>query len=447
MLDEVCSAINKHAQENPNKLALLDAEAEITYRHLMDKILQKSKGINGSDLFMSIKLSNDIESVVDYLAARLAGRVPQIYHPSVSFASKRNTDEHQRIVTRLMAERNMAGADAMMSSGSTGEPKQVLVDFEAQNITTNFLNKKALLTKQDIELLILPISYSAGLGRLRASLTRGSTCLLVNSPIKFKKLIQMCSVLPPTSIGLTPATFRYINRSLGGKVQLVFKSINSVEFGSASLNQEEILLVNQIFSESHTKLFHYGLTEASRSSFLDLKSNNQFEPIGIGEIAPHASVSLERTNDGRFEEIVIEGRHTAFAVIEGENLSLISKVHTGDIGEISNGQIALSGRLAQVISVGGKDMFPGVLENFCGAIFPNVDFAVVGINDPLLGQVPVMITSGGNGLESSLLSEISEKFETHWLPRSILEIESFPLLPSGKIDKVSLQNWCTQNVR
>lgn len=446
MLDAVFNAINDHAKRSPNKLALVDAESEITYRELTSQILTKSSGITQSDLFFPLSLANDIESVIDYFATRVAGRIPQVTHPSVSNISRTNNQEHQRLVSNLILERNLPGADAMMSSGSTGEPKQVLVDFEAQNITTTFLNSKASLIDQDVELLVLPISYSSGLGRLRAALSRGSTSLLVKSPVRFKRLIQMCGTHPPTSIGLSPSTFRYISRSLGSQVSTVFKDINSVEFGSASLTQLDIEQMNLVFRDSRIKMLHYGLTEASRSSYLDLIIQNKSDAMNIGEVTPHATITLEKTSDGRFDEIVISGRHLAFAVLDGKNISLIEKVHTGDIGRESEGRITLSGRLAYVVNVGGKDMFPAVLEDFCSANFPNVEFVVIGVEDALLGEVPVLITTERIIDESAILSKISEQFEAHWVPRTIWKIDDMPVLPNGKIDRVTLKNRCNQNV-
>ena len=65
-------------------------------------------------------------------------------------------------------------ADITFTSGSTGEPKGVAHNHHQQLKATEHIVSNVGNTKEDIELLLMPLGHSFGLGRMRSTLFQGT---------------------------------------------------------------------------------------------------------------------------------------------------------------------------------------------------------------------------------------------------------------------------------
>lgn len=110
---------------------------------------------------------------------------------------------------------------------------------------------------------------------------------------------------------------------------------------------------------------------------------------------------------------------------------------TGDIGRIDDeGFLAITGRLKEMIIVGGENVFPREIEEVLNG-HPSVRASgVVGLNDPTRGEVPVAFIELEEGAvfdETALRSLCREKLAGYKVPRDIRVVETLPRNPTGKI--------------
>jgi fatty-acyl-CoA synthase len=120
--------------------------------------------------------------------------------------------------------------------------------------------------------------------------------------------------------------------------------------------------------------------------------------------------------------------------------------HSGDLGQRApDGCITIVGRSKDMIISGGENIYPAEIENLL-ATFPGVaECAVVGVDDPRWGEVPVAtIVRTADPAGASLDDEqVSAYLAAHIarfkLPRRIVFVNALPKSALGKIQKASLR--------
>ncbi|MCY1170069.1 Long-chain-fatty-acid--CoA ligase [compost metagenome] len=116
---------------------------------------------------------------------------------------------------------------------------------------------------------------------------------------------------------------------------------------------------------------------------------------------------------------------------------------SGDIGKLDeDGFLFVLDRKKDVIITGGSNIFPAEVEAVLSS-HPSVSLAaVVGIPDPLKGELAVgciVIRSESAVSEEILISYCKERLASYKVPRRIQFFEEFPLGPTGKILKKDIQ--------
>ncbi len=117
-------------------------------------------------------------------------------------------------------------------------------------------------------------------------------------------------------------------------------------------------------------------------------------------------------------------------------------LHTGDLGYFDDrGHLVLCGRRKELIIVGGENVFPGEVEEVLAAHPAVVLAAVVGVKDPLRGEVPrayVTLEPGAGVTEMELRQHCRERLAPFKVPREVQIRESLPVGLTGKVLKREL---------
>ena len=116
---------------------------------------------------------------------------------------------------------------------------------------------------------------------------------------------------------------------------------------------------------------------------------------------------------------------------------------TGDLGYLDKeGYLYFVDREKDVIISGGMNIYPSDIESLL-SMHPKVrECAGVGIHDPYLGEVPVVVVvcSGDvRNVERELRSRAQQKLAASQRPMKYFFREQLPLTSSGKVDKRSLR--------
>jgi acyl-CoA synthetase (AMP-forming)/AMP-acid ligase II len=134
---------------------------------------------------------------------------------------------------------------------------------------------------------------------------------------------------------------------------------------------------------------------------------------------------------------------TIAARATAEVLDAAGWVTTGDLGWLgADGNLRLVGRVAEMYIRGGYNVYPAEVEAVIGG-HPGVgEVAVVGVGDPVLGEigVAVIVPVAGTGLPDlgELRALCSSQLADYKAPDRLVIVDQLPLTAMAKVDKRAL---------
>ncbi len=476
--------IAEYAKSHTDKVAVISGKKRITYGELWENILlavkvyeEKFKLSAGSSIILAA--DKNVEFIYAYFGAHLAGlRV-------VPLASDTNINRLQFIVDKLNAQalvgfRNcdleitqyswdifsvrdfeMTAkkvdfpdmdqiADILFTTGTTGEPKGVPLTFgnlaaAVRNINT-FIGNGA----DDVEVLALPISHSFGLGRLRCSLSMGATICLLGSFANVKKLFRTMDEEKATIFTMVPASYRYLKKYTGNRLGNFAGQLKYIEMGSAFFAPEEKQELAELLPDTRICM-HYGLTEASRSAFMEFHADSA-QLSSVGKASPFTEIGIfdengKKLSVGSEGEICVKGDHVTKGYLYRDNSDTFfgDYFRTGDWGSMDeDGYVYLKSRKKELINVGGKKVSPVEVELELKKIVGIADCACVGVPDPneVLGEVVKAFLVKDSTVEvdfADITRALQGKLEGYKIPVDYEWIDEIPRTHNGKIQRLSLK--------
>lgn len=338
-------------------------------------------------------------------------------------------------------------ASIVYTSGSTGEPKGVMLTHT--NIVSNTIAicKYLKITDEDIQMVVLPFFYVMGKSLLNTLIAAGGT-LILNNKFAFPATVvnQMIDEKVTLFSGV-PSTYAYLlHRSPMQKMKDRLEHLRMVtQAGGHMANAIKEALRKAL--PAHTGIcIMYGATEASaRLTWLEPErfSNRMGS---IGRAIPGVSVTIRDASgkelpDGEIGELVANGQNImkgywhdteATARVLDEN-----GYHTGDLAyKEPGGFLYIRGRKDSLLKVGGHRINPQEIEEVLLASGRLVEAAVVGVPDNLLGtrMVGLVAPLSDNDTQEDILEYCSRQLPKYKLPSSLQLVRSLPKTINGKID-------------
>jgi fatty-acyl-CoA synthase len=118
-------------------------------------------------------------------------------------------------------------------------------------------------------------------------------------------------------------------------------------------------------------------------------------------------------------------------------------LHTGDMGvKDADGYLRITGRLTDMIIVGGFNTYPAEIENFYLRHPKILDISIVGVPDQLLGETVmafVIPRPGASLTAEEVIAFGREKMANFKVPRYVEIVDAFPMTGSGKVQKFEQQ--------
>lgn len=465
--------ITDYAERQPLKAALVTVGGKyVSYQELLENIHRAAAWLTEQSLHkgdrIMLSAKKEVEFVYFYFGAHLCGVVNVVVDAS-------NNSEHLEYISSVVNPTLAIGmtvnsvrsinypeitlqeepttdvynpqispndiADIMFTSGTTGKPKGVCLSHA--NISASALNINSFIRngESDIEFLGLPICHSFGLGRLRCNMLVGATVVLHNGFANLKSVFTAFEKYRVTGFGMVPAVWAYIKRFSGTRVGRYASQIRYIEIGSAAMPIEDKELLMNLFPDTRICM-HYGLTEASRSVFMEFHENKDNLLTAGKSVVPEVDVKIVKedgseASDEEEGEICIKGPmviQSYFNPKDNEGAFRGEYFRTGDWGyKDFKGRLYLVARKKELINVGGKKVSPieiedaleiaGVGESMC-----------IAVKDEVLGEVPKALLVEGTFSKDikDIQESLSTILEAYKMPKFYDVVKSIPKTASGK---------------
>ena len=472
----ILSKIWEHAETIPDKVALVCGDESVTYSELKSRIVAVAgrlqvRGVTHGDC-LGIVAKKGLDFVYTYFAGQMIGAINVVLDPEAN--EKRL--EYIKMMTkpklivesvcrdevtvttpvREDADGTVGGltsddpAEIVFTTGTTGAAKGVVLTHA--NICGSASNINSFIGNgvDDVEVLGLPLCHSFGLGRLRCVLLRGATLVVLPSFANIKLFFAAIEKYHATGFGMVPAVWAYIRKFSGTRIARYAPQIKYIEIGSAAMPLESKKELCELFPTTRI-CHHYGLTEASRATFMEYHDCiDDLKTIGR-EASDRVSIRIFNEQgvevpDGEPGEMCVKGNMVMKGYLKPEENAHAffgEYFRTGDGGyRGSNGNLYLVSRLKEIINVGGKKVSPVEIEDAIIALGVE-DCVVVGVPDPdgILGEVPkCYVLKGGTSLSfGEIRAALVGKFEPYKIPMLWDWIDAVPKTSSGKKQRLQLK--------
>ena len=470
-----------YVQNTPDKVALISGDTEITYSQLWDYCLCAAEKLKqdyhlkkGDRVILSA--AGNIEFVYAYFGVHIAGGICVPIDPDTNqtrfeyieksttpvcvMGSLHNVKKETIPFTDVVNGTSKASyvapeqsqvADILFTTGTTGAPKGVALSYNNLSAAARNINAFIGNTSSDVELLALPVSHSFGLGRLRCSLSKGATVVLLGTFANVKKFFREMARCQVTMFAMVPASWGFIKKMSGKYIGKFAEQLKFIEIGSSFMPVEDKELLMSLLPNTRICM-HYGSTEASRSAFMEFHTYKD-NLLSIGKASPNVEIKIFTSHGtpaalGEEGEVCVKGEHVTCSYWNETPERFASDFYdgyfrTGDCGTMdAEGNIYLKSRIKEMINVGGKKVSPMEVEDILNTIPGIKESACIGIPDPgiVLGEVvKAFIVADDNLSDEEIMQQLRPQLEVYKLPVEIERINAIPKTGSGKIQRLSLK--------
>lgn len=383
----------------------------------------------------------------------LKKRVPSLENIIVLEESKSNFKSFQDVLNSarpLPVEIEINDQDPaliMYTSGTTGSPKGILLNYKHLDGSPKAMEYFVDLTDKDVKISALPLSHSAGLVYIQNCICYGITLVLMErfQPLEFLKNIQKYKV---TCFHLVPSMY-YAILHLKEFENFDLSSLRWLVVFGAPSDPHSLRRLEQYCPRAHL-LNGWGLTETCPPNTVIPLGSKKIE--SVGKPAPWVEIKIVGDEDnglpqGQVGEIVIRG----WVVMEGyyKDPQTTAEVirngwfHTGDLGRFDEeGFLYIVGRKKDMIKVSGEIVYSFEVENALLKHPAVAEAAVVGMPDKLRGELVkafIVLKRDALAPAEDIRSFCREHLAHFKVPHSVEFRDALPKTPSGKIQKEKLK--------
>lgn len=346
-------------------------------------------------------------------------------------------------------------AAIIYSSGSTGEPKAIMLTH--RNMLTASASMIAYFgnTEDDVLLGVLPMSLTYGVYQMITSVRAGARLVLERSFAFPAQVLRKMADERVTGFAGVPMIFAIILQTKN-LPEYDLSALRYVTNAAAALPVPHLLRLRELFPG--LRIFSmYGQTECARISYLPPEDIER-KPGSIGIPIPNTEFWIVDEQDRRAApnqvgELVVRGAHvmrgywerpeeTAKRLRPGPIPGEVV-LYTGDLCRMDeDGYLYFVSRMDDIIKSRGEKVSPREVENALADIAGVREAAVVGVPDDLLGQAikAFVIADPEAGLdEKRVRYECEKRLESYMVPKHVVFVDDLPRTSGGKVKKSELK--------
>ena len=193
------------------------------------------------------------------------------------------------------------------TSGTTSTPKGVPITHSSCDFSTKNIARTLHYSKNDIDLLPLQLSHSFGLGCLHTSLYVGSTLVLQKNP-NATDILNSIKKYNATTLAAIPSTLSNITSNVSDDFLASLSNLRLIITNSTTIPTETVIEYKKILHDRKLATY-YGLTEASRSTFMIFAKPGKETSVGKPPEGIVIKIENKVSDELKVGEILIKGKN------------------------------------------------------------------------------------------------------------------------------------------
>ena len=340
----------------------------------------------------------------------------------------------------------------MYTSGTTGNPKGVVLDHLGLINKSMFSTERQGVTHEDRLCLFFPLFHMFG-----------NTCIALAGVLRGAAIIMPCETFDPSAI--LAAIYKEKCTAIYGSPSMLLALVDHPEFqkrkwqsllkGTIGGAPCPIELMRRLVEDIGLSdiAVAYGITETSSwitmtnpGDPIDLRISTIGTPLACNEVKivdPGTGEDLPPNTQG---ELCTRGfLMKEYYKMPAATVAAIDRdgwFHTGDLGEMDeNGYVRITGRVKDVIVRDGVEIHPVEVEEIIYGLPEVSEAQVFGFPHPEKGQEVaawIKVREGSNPSLIAVAAYVKDRIDIKKMPQYFKIVTEFPMTRSGKVQKFKM---------
>ena len=443
-----------HAQETPEKIAVVCNQEECSYQTLYERVCRRAEELEASLSTLHSPLSSfaipfrstqSIDFLVEYMAIHKAGAAAAPLEHDIP------EERFNEIASQLAVTPVSEGtADVLYTTGTTGRSKGVIMShLTILSDAENLIDGQGF-TSDIVFVINGPLNHIGSLSKIWPVIMQGGTLYITSGMKNLEEFFMPFDYAKGTKFAtfLVPASIRILLQLSSERLKSYASKIDFLETGAAPMMQSDMEELCRLLP--NTRLYNtYASTETGNITTYNY-NGGKCQAGCLGRPMKHARLFI--TPEGF---IACQGPTLMTGYIGDPELTstvlrdypstidqqLVPTLITADRGIIDEeGMLHLLGREDDVINVGGFKVAPTEVEDVAMSLPEVADCVCIAAEHPIAGRtlkLLVVMTEGSVFDKRIIARYLKSRLESYKVPLLYEQVEKVNRTYNGKLDRKS----------
>jgi fatty-acyl-CoA synthase len=342
-----------------------------------------------------------------------------------------------------------APAQVQFTSGTTGQPKGVLLSHRGLVDNAAYYAERIAVGESDVWINPMPLFHTAGCGLATLGALQSGGCQVLLSAFDPHRLLHLIEEEHATTVLGVPTMLVRVLEAQRARPRNV-SSLRLWTLGGAPVSPELVRRARRNLDISVSVGF--GQTEASPYiTHTDPRDPTEADDT-VGRPLPYTSVRITDPGTGHIVGLGVVGEletrsHCVMLGYYGDHEATAASIdgegwlRTGDLASMDErGFVRIVGRARDMIIRGGENIYPREIEDLLTEHPAVIQAAVVGVPDPDWGETVAAFIQIRGVIDAAALDSYCRAYLAAFkCPRIWRFVGAFPQTASGKIRKGELR--------
>ncbi len=336
------------------------------------------------------------------------------------------------------------------TSGTTGAPKGAVYDHARMAAISKSMGQ--LTEPGDRRLVVLPFAHVGYMTRMWDELANGTTIVLAGEPWSATETLRLIREEHITMGTGVPTQWELV-LTHPDLPRTDFSQLRVCGIGGAAISPDLVRRMRETLG--CPVLSRYTSTEAGVTTSTVIGDPDEIVATTVGRAVPEvelrivAPASGEPVAPGEVGEVVCRSEAMMRGYWRDPELTATvidadGWLHTGDLGTLEeDGNVRIVGRLKEMYIRGGYNVYPTEVEAVLADHPAVAQVAVVGLPDPVLGELGGVFAVPADPATPPQLGELREwcraRIADYKAPDRLVIVDALPVTAMHKVDKVALR--------